>query len=344
MLSSLLLKPMITLAEKGRLPDWVIRTGIRRLCRQRLREVPSDPFVDGSTDAGTIAVETERANEQHYELPSAFFEAVLGSWKKYSCCYWDASTGSLDDAERRALQLTCEHAGLEDGMRVLDLGCGWGSLTRWIAQEYPACQITSISNAGRQIKSIRETASREGFGDRLVAEVVDINHFSPGETYDRIISVEMFEHVLNHTILLDRISSWLAPGGKLLIHVFCHHEMQYRFEVEGPANWMGRHFFTGGSMPSSDLIPRSAKNYKLENQWNWNGRHYQRTAEAWLQKMDAGKKVIWPLLQQHYGSAAKQWWWRWRIFFLSVSELFGYGEGKEWSVAHYLLMNKKKNE
>jgi cyclopropane-fatty-acyl-phospholipid synthase len=340
--------------EKGLVPDSVIRAGIRRLCRQRLNDIRAhdpeaaakalDRFVD-RMNRSPIALVPELANEQHYEVPPAFFDEVLGASRKYSCCYWDQETADLDQAETRALQITCERAGIEDGMSVLDLGCGWGSLSLWIAEQYPGCAVTSVSNSAPQRRHIERLAAERGLRNvRVLTE--DMNDFAPGhrpeQAYDRIVSVEMFEHMRNYRELFRHISGWLKPGGRFFMHIFCHRLCAYEFLDEGPSDWMGRHFFSGGIMPSDGLPLRFQEDLRLVRHDRWNGTHYERTANAWLQNMDARREAVMPILAATYGEPqAEQWFQRWRIFFMACAELFGLTEGREWYVGHYLFERRE---
>jgi len=340
--------------EKGLVPDSVIRAGIRRLCRQRLNDIRAhdpeaaamalDRFVD-MMNRSPIALVPELANEQHYEVPPAFFDEVLGASRKYSCCYWDEETADLDQAETRALQITCERAGIGDGMSVLDLGCGWGSLSLWIAEQYPGCTVTSVSNSAPQRRHIERLAAERGLRNlRVLTE--DMNDFAPGhrpeQAYDRIVSVEMFEHMRNYRELFRHISGWLKPGGRFFMHIFCHRLCAYEFLDEGPSDWMGRHFFSGGIMPSDCLPLRFQEDLRLVRHDRWNGTHYERTANAWLQNMDARREAVMPILAATYGEPqAEQWFQRWRIFFMACAELFGLTEGREWYVGHYLFERRE---
>ncbi len=332
--------------ERGLMPDSVIRAGIRQLCRQRLRDIQADDvessarlteaFVRRMNDS-EVAPIPDVANEQHYEVPPEFFREVLGKHAKYSCCHWDEATRNLDEAEALALRITCRRARIEDGMTVLDLGCGWGSLSLWIAEHFPGCQVTSVSNSRPQGDHIREEARRRGLHNIEVL-TEDMNVFQAPGRYDRIVSVEMFEHMRNYRELFHRLSQWLKPGGRFFMHIFCHRQCAYEFLDEGPGDWMGRHFFSGGIMPADDLPLRFQEQLRLIRRERWDGRNYERTANAWLENMDSRKDRILPILEQTYGKgSAERWFQRWRIFFMACAELFGYGEGQEWFVSHYLF-------
>lgn len=341
--------------ERGFVPDSVTRLAIRRLCGSRVRE-PERPgpestgaeFIE-SMRHGPIAPVPHLANEQHYELPPDFFGLFLGSRRKYSCCFWDENTKTLDDAEEAALALTCERAGIADGQRILELGCGWGSLSLWMAERFPASTITAVSNSTPQRHFIEAAARARGLQNLRVL-TADMNDFTPEPTpgsftespqfgrFDRVVSIEMFEHMRNYELLLRRIASWLRPGGKLFVHFFCHRTQVYPFETEGAENWMGRHFFSGGIMPSAELLRSFSRDMSVAQHWTWDGTHYQRTAEAWLANLDARREDALPVLRSVYGDRdAVRWFHRWRMFLMAVSELFGFAGGREWFVAHSLL-------
>lgn len=332
--------------ERGWLPDAVIRTGIRSLLRERLAELPLDDpgraarhraaFVD-MMNRSPVAPVPELANEQHYEVPAEFYGHVLGSHRKYSSCYWEADTAGLDRAEALSLAMTCDNAGLADGQRVLELGCGWGSLTLWMAAHYPASRIVAVSNSHSQRRHIKRTAAARGLGNVQVI-TADMNDFSLDRRFDRVVSVEMFEHMRNYRELFRRIRLWLEPEGRFLMHIFCHRQAPYEFVDRDAGDWMSRHFFSGGIMPSADLPLVFQEDLALQDRWTWSGRHYQRTAEAWLANMDQRRPDVMQALQAAYGAdAAPRWWMRWRVFFMACAELFGYDGGRQWHVNHYLF-------
>jgi cyclopropane-fatty-acyl-phospholipid synthase len=288
-----------------------------------------------------VAPLPERANEQHYELPASFFTRVLGSHRKYSSCFWLPEVTSLDQAEARALEITCERAGIENGMSVLDLGCGWGSLSLWIAEHYPESRVTSVSNSSEQRRYVVGEADRRGLGNIEVL-TQDMNNFAAPSTYDRIVSVEMFEHMRNYEVLFERISRWLNPGGRFFMHIFCHRLCAYPFEDNDPSDWMSRYFFSGGFMPSADLPLHFQQALSLQHRWIWDGTHYEKTANAWLANMDARKPEIMVIFRETYGQAqATQWFNRWRMFFMACAELWGFENGQEWFVAHYLFSRRE---
>ena len=336
--------------EQGLVPDSVIRAGIRRLCRQRLKDIAADDIESSASDldrfvqemnASVIAPVPELANEQHYEVPPAFFNLVLGGHGKYSCCHWQEDTETLDQAEADALRISCERAGLEDGQSVLDLGCGWGSLSLWIAEHYPNSRVTSVSNSAPQRRFIEQQAAHRGLHN-IEVHTVDMNDFETDHRFDRIMSVEMFEHMRNYRELYRRVSTWLQPGGRFFKHIFCHRSTPYAFEDQGPSDWMSRHFFSGGIMPSDNLPLRFQEDLRLLRQDRWNGTHYERTSNAWLANMDRNRDLIMPIMAQTYGDeSAAKWFQRWRIFFMACAELFGLNEGREWYVSHYLFERRQ---
>lgn len=336
---------LLSLAERGWLPDVVIRMGIRRLLGRRLAECDAggpearsrrNDQLLAYARSGPIAIETDAANDQHYELPPAFFQRVLGARLKYSGCYWPDGATSLDAAECAALAQVAQRAEVADGQSILELGCGWGSLTLWMAEHYPNARITAVSNSTPQRRFIEDCARQRGLRNVNVI-TCDINTFDPGDTFDRVVSIEMFEHMRNLGDLTGRIHDWLTPGGKLFVHVFCHRRSAYRFDVHGRDNWMGRHFFTGGMMPAADTLPRVVSDgLELEQQWAVDGTHYQKTAEAWLANLDAQRRDMRQVMAETYPpKLADIWLQRWRMFFMACAELWGYRGGEEWHIAHY---------
>jgi cyclopropane-fatty-acyl-phospholipid synthase len=336
---------MLGWAERGWLPDALVRAGIRRLCAQRLREEHvGGPAAEAirmqrrieALRESPVAIHTDAANAQHYELPPAFFEACLGRRLKYSSCYYPTGTETLDQAEEAMLALYGERAELADGQRILELGCGWGSLTLWMAERHPNARITAVSNSLPQREHIEARCRERGLSN---VEVItrDVNHLElDPASFDRCVSIEMFEHMRNYEALLGRIASWLKPGGKLFVHIFAHRTCLYPFETEGEDNWMGRHFFTGGLMPASDTLLWFQRDLDIEARWHVDGTHYERTANHWLANQDARRDEVMAILREAYGAdGAKLWFQRWRMFWMACAELFGYDGGREWMVAHY---------
>jgi cyclopropane-fatty-acyl-phospholipid synthase len=333
-----------SILEKNQMPDFLIRWGIRRNCKKRIAdETQGDlenqherfmQFVTGLRKR-PIAEDTKAANEQHYEVPTKFFRYVLGKNLKYSSAYWKPSTTTLDQAEDDMLAITVERAGLRDGQKILECGCGWGSLSLYMAKRFPSSQITAVSNSRTQKKFIDKEAAKRGLTNLNVI-TADMNEFQTEEKFDGIVSVEMFEHMRNYESLLEKLSSFLHPDGHLFVHIFTHRELAYFYEVKDESDWMSKHFFTGGVMPSDHLLLYFADNFKVENHWRVNGTHYARTSEAWLQNMDKHKEQIMPLFEETYGAdQALKWWVYWRIFFMSCAELFAFNGGNEWFVSHY---------
>jgi cyclopropane-fatty-acyl-phospholipid synthase len=331
--------------ERGLVPDRLVRIGIRRLLTQRLVELQDDDaeasaalkqaFVQ-ELQAASLAPLPEKANEQHYEVPAAFFGEVLGMHRKYSSCHWGEGVETLADAEAAALAATCERAGLVDGQVVLELGCGWGSLTLWMAEHYPHSRITALSNSNSQREYIEAEAKRRGLANVRVL-TRDINQFDTADRFDRVVSVEMFEHLRNWPRAFANVARWLRPDGRFFMHVFAHRGAPYPFVERDASDWMSRYFFSGGMMPSDDLALRCQDDLRLLQQWRWDGTHYQRTSEAWLRNMDQRRATLMPLFRETYGEEADVWWVRWRLFFMSVAELFGYEDGQRWWVSHYLF-------
>ncbi|MFW5845560.1 MAG: SAM-dependent methyltransferase, partial [Planctomycetota bacterium] len=334
----------IALAENGLVGDGLIRRGINRLLDRRLereRSAAAAPDYAESVQAwlgsAPVAVRQEAANDQHYEVPAQFYQLCLGRHLKYSCCWWDADTAVLDQAEAAMLERTCERAGLADGQRILEIGCGWGSLTMWMAARYPQARIRAVSNSHSQGAWIREQCARRGL-DNVVVDTADISDYQPPERYDRIVSVECFEHLRNYRELFRRLRGWLQDAGQCFVHVFCHRSYTYPFEEDGAANWMGRHFFSGGIMPGFDLFRRFDEDLVVARDWRVPGTHYARTASAWLERLDRHRREAAAVLAPQYGAAgARRQVRRWRLFFLACEELWKRDQGREWLVGHYLL-------
>ena len=336
----------INWVEQGYVPDTIVRKGIRRLLKQRLNEIDAGDsevsseskyrFIETMKDS-PIALSPEKANEQHYEVPAEFYDLVLGEHSKYSCCYWDDTTENLTHAEENALSITCNHAELNDGQSILELGCGWGSLTIWMAQHYPSSQITAVSNSHSQKEFILNRAEKLGLTNIQVI-TCDMNDFNTTEKFDRVVSVEMFEHMRNWEQLYKQVSTWLNEDGKFFKHVFSHRQVPYSFEVKDSSDWMSEYFFTGGMMPSDDLPLYFQHDLKINRSWTWDGSHYAKTSNAWLERMDKNKQVLMPIFKDTYGDEqASIWWMRWRLFFMACAELFDYENGQQWHVMHYLF-------
>jgi cyclopropane-fatty-acyl-phospholipid synthase len=336
------MKLLTRIADQPWLPDPLIRFGVRRLIQMRLaeearrREKRRAAFL-AVMQQSPVALFSDKANAQHYEVPAAFFQQVLGPHLKYSCALWNPGVENLEQAEADMLALTADRAGLADGQRILELGCGWGSLTLFMAAAYPKSRITAVSNSAPQGRFIEERCRQRGLTNVQVI-TADMNHFSIDQRFDRIVSVEMFEHMRNWAALLARVESWLADHGRVFVHIFSHRQFAYAYETTGSSNWMGRHFFTGGIMPADDLIYQFNDHLAVEKHWRIDGSHYHKTAEAWLKQMDDRKEKILPVLAEVYGQAqAAIWFQRWRIFFMACSELWATGNGNQWIVSHYRL-------
>jgi len=330
--------------EQGYIPDSIIRKGIQRLLKVRLKEIYVDNaeeltklknlFIDNMRKA-PIALVPDKANEQHYEVPAKFYDLVLGNNNKYSCCYWDEDTESLSKAEENSLALSCSHAQFYNGQKILELGCGWGSLTLWMAQNYPQSNITAVSNSKSQRQHIEVRAQSLGLTNIKVI-TSDINDFNIDKKFDRVVSIEMFEHMRNWELLFSNVSNWLNDDGKFFMHVFTNRHAAYAFEVKDSSDWMSEHFFTGGMMPSDDLPLYFQQHLAIEKTWAWDGNHYAKTSNAWLQNMDDNKAEIIRLIKDAYGEDNVQtWWMRWRLFFMACAELFAFDHGQQWHVMHY---------
>ncbi len=328
--------------ERLPLPDAITRAGISLLVDRTRRGLASADAVDAEAafcagmTAYPIAAFTDAANEQHYELPPEFFQYILGPRRKYSSCLYADARTTLAQAEDAALAETAAHAGLQDGQAILELGCGWGSLSLWMAAHYPAASITAISNSQPQRRTIEAAAAARGLANLRVI-TADMNDFTTTDRFDRIVSVEMFEHLSNWTAALTRVAGWLRPDGRLFLHVFSHRAMPYRFDHADKSDWIAQHFFTGGIMPSHGLIRRLDVPLAVEAEWRWSGTHYQRTAEDWLRNYDANAAPISQILAAVYGDQANLWRRRWRLFFLATAGLFGNDKGQSWGISHYRL-------
>lgn len=336
------------LLERNAIPDWLSRMGVRKLLAQRLKQESSSTVEQEIThkmdmirslNSNKIAIQQEKANEQHYELPTEFFQLTLGKRMKYSASYYESADASLDSAEESMLRLYCQRAGLKDGMSVLDLGCGWGSLTLYMAENYPSCKITALSNSWTQRKFIETEANKKGFSNVKVItkDITLVDRIDGCTVFDRIFSIEMFEHMKNYGSLLNKISTWMNKDSKFFVHMFCHKKFIYNFETEGASNWMGRYFFTGGTMASDDVLNYFQNDLKVLDRWRVDGRHYAQTSEHWLQNFDRNIDKIRPILRNTYENEGTRWEAYWRTFYLAVAELFGYNGGSEWHVAHYLM-------
>ncbi|HET7649285.1 MAG TPA: cyclopropane-fatty-acyl-phospholipid synthase family protein [Gammaproteobacteria bacterium] len=335
---------LLGLAERGLIPDRLLRLGIRRLCAQRLHEERADGLAAQAARfarriemlrRSPVAIHVDAANAQHYELPPEFFRLCLGKHLKYSGCYYPRGDETLDEAEAAMLELYGERAELNDGQEILELGCGWGSLTLWMAEHYPNAHITAVSNSHQQREFIEARCRERGLDNvRILTRDVNQLELEPAQ-FDRCVSIEMFEHMRNYETLLSRIAGWLRPGGKLFVHIFAHRTLMYPFETTGEDNWMGRHFFTGGLMPSTDTLLWFQRHLQIEQRWLVDGTHYQRSANHWLANQDARRDAVMRILTTAYGDHAALWFQRWRMFWMACAELFGYADGQEWLVAHY---------
>lgn len=334
----------INWVEQGYVPDNIVRNGIRRLLKTRLKDVYAndaekysalkEKFIESMGQA-PIALVPDKANEQHYEVPARFYELVLGQHKKYSCCYWDEQTSNLGKAEENAFEISCEHANLENGQNILELGCGWGSFTLWMAQHYPMSTITAVSNSHSQREHIEQLARTKGI-ENIQVITCDMNDFDTDEKYDRVVSIEMFEHMRNWKMLFHKVAGWLNDNGKFFMHVFAHRNVTYAFEVNDSSDWMSEYFFSGGMMPSDDLALYFQDDLKINHHWGWDGEHYAKTSNAWLSNMDNHKQELMNLFKTTYGQEqAQTWWMRWRLFFMACAELFAYDNGQQWHVMHY---------
>ena len=336
--------------EQDKLPDSLIRIGIRKLLRRRLKdeklpntELQQEHLMNliAELKDSPIAVNTPDANAQHYEVPTEFYQYCLGKHLKYSCGYWKEGVTELDTSEADMLELTCNRAELKNGQDVLELGCGWGSLSMYMSAKYPESNFTVVSNSRTQKIYIDEQAKQRNIPN-LAVITADMNNFYIDKTFDRVVSVEMFEHMRNYELLMKKVASLLKPAGKLFVHIFTHKYLAYKFEVKDESDWMSKYFFTGGIMPSDDLLLYFNKDMSIEKHGHVSGLHYAKTSEAWLVNMDKHKKEIMPIFENTYGKAnAVKWWVYWRLFYMACAELWKYKNGEEWIVSHYLF-NKKQ--
>ena len=336
--------------SKGLIPDKFVRSGIQHFIKKRIkddigisvteREVKRLQFIDNMINS-PVAIETDLANDQHYCLPPGFFELVLGEHLKYSCCHWDKAK-NLSEAEQEMLDITINRAEIQDGMKILELGCGWGAITLSMAKRYPNSEILAVSNSPMQREFILEKAQKLGL-QNVKVETHNVAKLQLKEKFDRVVSIEMFEHMRNYPVLLERISNWLNPNGKMFIHIFVHRDVPYLYEVKDDSDWMSKYFFSGGIMPSAHLLHYFTDHMKVQKYWAVDGVHYQKTARAWLDNMDQKKEQIFKVLKNHYGNKEyKKWFYYWRIFFMSCEELWKFKNGNEWFVGHYLLEKTKK--
>jgi cyclopropane-fatty-acyl-phospholipid synthase len=336
-----LVSTIIGAAERVPLPDIVVRAAIQRLCSRTATRLASGTAESDASFAGEMAVRaiaesTDEANAQHYEVPAAFFRRVLGPACKYSSCFYKEPESTLQEAEEEALRQTVEHADLVDGQSILELGCGWGSLSLWMARQFPNSQVTAVSNSRTQRQYIESEATARGLKNLRVI-TADMNVFAPEQRFDRIVSVEMFEHMMNWRELMARVRSWLEPDGRFFMHIFTHRAGAYLFDRADGDDWIAQHFFTGGVMPSHHLVRQYSDLFEIEKEWRWSGLHYQRTALDWLANFDAHRDDIERILGGVYGSDTALWMRRWRWFFLATAGLFGYADGSEWGVSHFRM-------
>ena len=341
--------------QTGKAPDWIIRQALRVMLPRRLRSLYSDSpkhqldekqRLVSKFKESPIAIRTQDPNQQHYEVPTEFFKLVLGKWLKYSCCYWPEGVSTLQEAEEAMLALTCQRAELADGMRVLDLGCGWGSLSLWIAGLFPSCNIVAVSNSSTQREFIQQQAESRGLDnlDVITADIADFAHnerFQQMGTFDRVLSIEMFEHMKNYQGLLQQIAGLLKRDGLLFVHIFSHREFAWEFNADDSRDWMAQTFFSGGTMPSDDLLLYFQEDLSVAKHWRLDGRHYEKTLNAWLKRLDDNIGAVRRIIADTYGKESEtRWLANWRLFFLACSEVWGLNRGQEYLVSHYLFRRK----
>lgn len=345
----MLVRSFINAAERGYVPDFTMIMAINHLLRQNLKQLNKGSMEEKQArlenyieelSKSPIALQTQKANDQHYEVPTSLFQYMLGKRLKYSCCYWPEGVDDLNHAEEAMLKLYCERAGIKEGMNILELGCGWGSLSLYMAELFPGSKITAISNSKLQREHIEEEIRKKGLKNLKVI-TSDVSNFTSDETFDLVISIEMFEHMRNYELLMKKISQWLKPEGKLFIHIFCNRQYSYLFETKDDTDWMASNFFSGGQMPSNDLLLNFQKDLHIEKHWCVDGTHYAKTLRAWLKLLDSNQAKINEIIIDHYGKEESNIWFnRWRMFLLGCEASFNYDNGQEWFVSHYLFQKK----
>jgi cyclopropane-fatty-acyl-phospholipid synthase len=333
-----MIKIGIYLAERGLIPDFILNFFIQKISLGRVNSATTDNeklTVIDKLKSGPIAEKTSDANDQHYEVPPAFFQLVLGKHMKYSCSQFDSKSDDIDQAEENMLQLYLDRAGIQANQNILDLGCGWGSFSLFAAAKFPTSKFTAVSNSKDQINYINEQARSRGLNN-LSAIQKNINEMHFNETFDKVISIEMFEHMRNYESLLSKVSDFLKPNGELFVHIFCHRSACYLYEAKNESDWMTKNFFEGGIMPSEDIFTYFENDLKVVRSWKVNGTQYGMTSLKWLERHDQNKSKIIKLFHQHYGNG-KIWFFRWRMFFLTCAKFFSINSGNDWYVTHYLL-------
>ena len=332
---------IIGTAERVPLPDVIIRAAIHRLCsrtaaRLATGNAESDAWFADAMAARAIAEYTDEANARHDEVPAAFFAHVLGPNRKYSSCFYKEPASTLQEAEEEALRQTVEHADLADGQSILELGCGWGSLSLWMARQFPHSLVTAVSNSNSQREYIEGEAAQRGLAN---LRVITSGH-EPVRARSAVRPCRLRRDVRAHDELAridDPRARWLKPDGRFFLHIFTHRSGAYLFDRADGEDWIAQHFFTGGVMPSHHLIRQYADLFEVEKEWRWSGVHYQRTAQDWLDNFDSHRDEIERVLRKVHGGETALWMRRWRWFLLATAGLFGYADGSEWGVSHYRL-------